>query len=77
VTGRQQELRKNSVGAGYGGALPAARLVADPSIDAWNPVREVVRPDRATRDLHEATTQFQRQPCTADVVHALAACQHR
>jgi xylulokinase len=79
VTGREQEVREHSVGASYGGAFLAAGLVADPSIDAWNPVREVVRPDPGTRDLYEETYGLYRRlyPATTDVVHALAARQHR
>jgi xylulokinase len=79
VTGREQEVRQHSVGASYGGAFLAAGLVGDPSIDAWNPVRELVRPDPGTRDLYEQTYDLYRRlyPATADVVHALAARQHR
>jgi xylulokinase len=79
VTGRDQEVRQHSVGASYGGAFLAAGMVADVSIDAWNPVREVVRPDPATQELYQETYGLYRRlyPATADVVHALAARQHR
>ena len=44
VTGREQEIRAQSIGASYGAALLAAELVASVSIDAWNPVQETVTP---------------------------------
>lgn len=79
VTGREQEVRVHSVGASYGGAFLAAGLVAEPSIDAWNPVREVVRPDPESAAGYAETYRLYRQLYTAsaDVVHALAARQHR
>lgn len=79
VTGREQEIRENSVGASYGAALLAAQLVGEASIDRWNPVRAVVRPDAATRQHYDETYQLYRRlyTATADVVHALAARQHR
>ncbi|MGZ4639633.1 MAG: FGGY-family carbohydrate kinase [Actinomycetes bacterium] len=79
VTGREQEIRENSVGASYGGALLAAQLVGEASIDRWNPVREVIRPDPATRQQYDETYDLYRRLYTAsaDVVHALAARQHR
>lgn len=79
VTGREQELRVHSGGASYGSAFLAAGLVTEPRIDAWNPVREVVRPDPATAAQHDEAYRLYRQLYTAsaDVVHALAARQHR
>jgi xylulokinase len=79
VTGREQEIRQHSVGASYGGALLAAQLVGDASIDAWNPVSAVVRPDRGLSDRYDEAYGLYRQLYTssADVVHALAARQHR
>jgi xylulokinase len=79
VTGREQEVREHSVGASYGGAFLAAGLVTEASIDAWNPVRDVVRPEPATRAEYDEVYRLYRQLYTAsaDVVHALAARQHR
>jgi len=77
VTGRRQELRRQSIGASFGSAFLAARLVADVDIDDWNPVAGHAEPDPATaatyddlfgayRDLYESS---------APVVHHLAARQ--
>jgi xylulokinase len=79
VTGRAQEIRENSVGASYGDALLAAQLVGDAHGDRWNPVREVVRPAGDTAAGYDETYRLYRTlyTCTADVVHALAARQHR
>jgi xylulokinase len=79
VTGRSQEIRENSVGASYGGALLAAQLVGKADIDDWNPVREVVRPRAALADGYDEAYRLYRALYTAsaDVVHALAARQHR
>jgi xylulokinase len=76
ITGRAQEIRAQSIGASYGAAFLAAQLVEPVSIDAWNPVREIVRPQSGRyeelyalyRDLY---------PRTADIVHALAERQER
>jgi xylulokinase len=76
ITGRAQEIRAQSIGASYGAAFLAAQLVEPVSIDAWNPVREIVRPQPGRyeelyalyRDLY---------PRTADIVHALAERQVR
>ncbi|WP_369205001.1 FGGY-family carbohydrate kinase [Streptomyces sp. PU-14G] len=79
VTGRPQELRTTSIGASYGGALLAAQLVGEASIDDWNPVREVVtpRPEAAARYDELYGLYRALHPATADVVHALAAHQNR
>jgi xylulokinase len=79
VTGRPQEIRRQSVGASYGGALLAAQLVTDADVDAWNPVQEVVRPQEATAAGYAEGYRLYRELYTAsaDVVHALAARQHR
>ena len=76
ITGREQEIRAQSIGASYGAAWLAAQLVEPVSIDDWNPVQETVTPGpqryeelyRLYRDLY---------PRTADTVHALAGRQER
>ncbi|MCV2457788.1 FGGY-family carbohydrate kinase [Streptomyces sp. ICN988] len=79
ITGRPQELRTTTIGASYGGALLAAGLVQDVSVDDWNPVRETVtpRPEHAKRydDLYALYRRL--YPATSDVVHALATLQDR
>ncbi|MGI5347493.1 FGGY-family carbohydrate kinase [Streptomyces sp. CA-250714] len=79
VIGRPQELRTTSIGASYGGALLAAQLVTDASIDDWNPVRETVGPDPENTARYEELYGLYRAlyPASADVVHALAARQDR
>lgn len=79
VTGYPQELRTTSIGAGYGGALLAAQLVGDASIDAWNPVQETVTPRPGTAARYEELYGLYRAlyPASAEVVHALAAQQNR
>jgi xylulokinase len=79
VTGRSQEVRAVSIGASYGGALLAAQLRAEVSIDEWNPVAEIVTPrvDAVAR-YDELYALYRRLYLdTADVVHALAARQGR
>ena len=79
ITGREQEVREQSIGASYGGALLAAQLVSDATIDAWNPVREVVAPDPATGPAYQELYLLYRELYTssAGVAHALAARQQR
>ncbi|MBZ4018488.1 FGGY-family carbohydrate kinase [Streptomyces purpurogeneiscleroticus] len=79
VTGRPQEVRTTSIGASYGGALLAARLLGDASVDAWNPVQETVVPQPGTAARYEELYGLYRDlyPASADVVHALAAHQNR
>ncbi|MFJ4715923.1 FGGY-family carbohydrate kinase [Streptomyces sp. NPDC088785] len=77
VTGRAQEVRATTVGASYGSALLAARLVTDADIDAWNPLARTVTPDPATADRYETLYGLYRDlyPASAPVVHALAGLQ--
>ncbi|MEV8564977.1 FGGY family carbohydrate kinase [Streptomyces sp. NPDC051322] len=79
ITGRDQELRSTTIGASYGGALLAAQLVADVSIDDWNPVRETVTPrTEHARRYDELYALYRRlYPDTSSVVHSLAATQDR
>jgi xylulokinase len=79
VIDRPQEIRQNSVGASYGCALMAAQLITDADIDAWNPPRETVRPQQATRADYDASYRLYRElyTCSAEVVHALAERQRR
>ena len=79
VTGREQEVRAQSIGASYGAALLAAELVASVSIDAWNPVQETVAPRVDAQEQYDELYGLYRDlyPRTADTVHALAARQER
>ncbi|MFG3003575.1 FGGY-family carbohydrate kinase [Streptomyces calvus] len=79
ITGRPQELRTVTIGASYGGALLAAQLVADVSIDDWNPVRETVTPRTESAARYDELYALYRRlyPDTMATVHALAAVQDR
>lgn len=79
ITGRAQEVRAQSIGASYGGALLAAQLIGDASVDAWNPVQEVVVPrPQATAQYDELYPLYRElYTSSADVAHALAARQQR
>ncbi len=79
ITGRAQEVRAQSIGASYGGALLAAQLIGDASVDAWNPVQEVVVPRPQTTAQYDELYPLYRELYTssADVAHALAARQQR
>ncbi|MDT6985498.1 FGGY-family carbohydrate kinase [Streptomyces lusitanus] len=79
ITGRPQELRAVTIGASYGGALLAARLVADADIDDWNPVRNTVTPRAENAARYEELYGLYRRlyPETRATVHALASLQER
>ncbi|MYR47468.1 FGGY-family carbohydrate kinase [Streptomyces sp. SID5910] len=79
ITGRPQELRTITIGASYGGALLAAQLVHDASIDDWNPVRATVTPRPEHGERYDELYALYRRlyPATSDVVHVLAALQDR
>jgi xylulokinase len=79
VTGRAQEVRRQSIGASYGMALLAALHVGEASVDAWNPLEHVVRPRPDATAQYDALYPLYRQlyTGTADVAHALAARQER
>ena len=75
ITGREQEIRAQSIGASYGAAFLAARLIDDISIDDWNPVAGTVTPSTDYEDLYRLYRDL--YPRTAETVHALAERQER
>ncbi len=79
ITGRPQEVRTQSIGASYGAALLAAQLVGDASIDAWNPVQQVVLPRPEAAAPYDELYRLYRElyTSTVEVAHALAARQQR
>jgi xylulokinase len=79
ITGRSQEIRAQSIGASYGAAFLAGQLVADVSIDDWNPLQETVTPQGDVAASYDELYGLYRDlyPRTADTVHALAARQER
>jgi xylulokinase len=74
VTGCEQILPQQTIGASYGGALLAAALVADVDIAAWNPDRAVITPDPMLRERYADRYGQYRElyPSTRPVVHHLA-----
>lgn len=79
ITGRAQQTRTVSIGAGYGSALLAAQLVADVSIDTWNPVAGTVRPRHHAFVRYDELYRLYRRlyTDTADIAHDLALRQGR
>ena len=77
VTGRDQEIAEQTIGAAYGAACLAARAVGlgPADDDAWFRVARLVRPDRrATAAYERRYALFRRlQRDARAVVHALAA----
>ncbi|MET3807329.1 xylulokinase [Nakamurella sp. UYEF19] len=77
VTGLPQELRETSVGASYGAAFLAAGAVVDPTIDHWNPVASVIRPNAEMRpgydDLYHLYTEA--RGATLELGHSLSRRQ--
>ena len=80
VTGREQVLPTETIGASYGDALLAAIGAGILPPDApWNPPAAVVTPDPATREVYTILYDLYRElyPATRAVAHTLAALQTR
>ncbi|WP_216206836.1 FGGY-family carbohydrate kinase [Amycolatopsis aidingensis] len=80
VTGAEQQVPAETVGAAFGDAFLAAVATGmDPDITEWNPLARTVRPDpRRTETYHEFYARYRElYPATADIAHFLAAQQHR
>jgi xylulokinase len=78
VTGREQELPAETIGAAHGDALLAGIAVGLVERGTpWNPVATVVRPDPATSARYDSLYEIYRSlyPATLDQAHALAAIQ--
>jgi xylulokinase len=80
ITGREQHVPEQTVGASYGDALMAAIAagLAPPETD-WTVAGTTIRPDRSTRDLYdELYEQYcALYPATRPQVHVLADIQQR
>ncbi len=76
VTGVEQEIPKETVGACYGDALLAAigTGLVDPQTD-WTSIERTVRPASGTRELYDGLYELYAElyAQTADVVHRLVA----
>lgn len=77
ITGLEQVIPSNTIGASYGAAYLAARLVNDVDIAEWNPPARVLRPNPALQQLYETLYgQYLRlYPATKEVVHTLSRIQ--
>ena len=76
VTGRAQELRRESVGASYGDAFMVAQALGDvESLDQWNPVAKVIEPQDLPvyDDLYASYRTL--YTATADIQHRLRTLQ--
>jgi xylulokinase len=73
VTGLPQQIPSVTIGASFGAAFLAARLVVTPSIDVWNPVRAEVTPQPALAASYDRLYGLYRElyTSTASVVHQL------
>jgi xylulokinase len=79
VTGLEQEIPARTIGASYGGASLAARLVDGVDTRPWNPRVSVQRAAPAHRALYDELYAMYRDlyPTTVGTVHALAEMQAR
>ena len=79
ITGLDQQIPAQTIGASYGAAYLAARLHADIDIDAWNPIADVRHPDPVAAavyaDLYDLYLNLYTE--TRTTVHALAALHGR
>jgi xylulokinase len=78
VTGREQELPEETIGAAYGDCLLAARAVglAEPDTD-WSRIVDTVEPDKNNREVYDELYGIYRDlyPATRETSHALASLQ--
>ncbi|MEU4675553.1 FGGY-family carbohydrate kinase [Micromonospora sp. NPDC023737] len=79
VTGRDQVIPSQTIGASYGAAFLAARTEWDVSIETWNPVKEIRTPRRELAADYDELYGLYRELYTSSkrVAHALAARQVR
>ena len=78
VTGVEQVIPTQTIGASYGAAYLAAASVLDVSISTWNPTARICRPNTETRDNYQELYELYRAfyPATRDISHTLARRQH-
>jgi xylulokinase len=79
ITGLEQVIPSQTVGASYGSALLAAQAVEEVSITEWNPVKEVRQPRPDVADTYDELYACYRDLYTAtrNTTHTLAARQAR
>ncbi len=79
ITGRDQVIPTQTIGASYGAAFLAAQAVGDASIDEWNPAEEVRKPRSELSAMYDDLYALYLELYTGSkpVTHALAARQRR
>ena len=77
VIGLPQQLPARTIGACYGDAFMAVRVM-HMDVDNWNPVTTIVEPDAGRYAIYNEYYSIYRQlyPATRDLVHQLARLQH-
>jgi len=77
VTGVEQVIPTQTIGASYGAAYLAAASVLDVSISNWNPMHRICRPNPGTRENYNELYELYRDfyPATRDISHTLARRQ--
>lgn len=78
ITGREQELPEETIGAAYGDCLLAARAVGLAEADTnWSRIVGTVEPDENNREVYDELYGIYRDlyPATRDATHALASLQ--
>lgn len=78
ITGREQVIPTQTIGASYGAAFLAAQIVDNPSIEEWNPARATCRPNREHAGTYDELYRLYKDLyCgTSNVAHALSRMQH-
>ncbi len=79
ITGREQLIPSQTIGASYGAAFLAAQTVSDVAIEVWNPVEEIRTPRSELKAQYDELYALYRELYTESktVAHALAAWQKR
>lgn len=78
ITGAEQQIPQETVGAALGDALLAAVATgAEPDIAAWNPISSTVRPDQDRTEVYNDfySRYLSLYPATAETAHFLAEQQ--
>jgi xylulokinase len=77
ITGLDQVIPTNTIGASYGAALLAAELVSDTDTSTWNPPAQHLAPDPSVRDRYDELYGLYRDlyTSTRHVMHTLARIQ--
>lgn len=78
VTGLEQVLPSQTIGAAYGAAFLGAGLVGSPDIDSWNPPASTCVPDPSVRERYDRLYDLYRRlyPATRDICHELVELTH-